>query len=101
MDDDALRVDAAHHVADRAVLAARVERLQNDQEAEGVLGGQTRLEVVEQLDSLLQQLLAALLRDDIARVAGIEVAGEDDVRAGRHTKGRYEVSDPLQALVFD
>ena len=37
MHGDALRVHATHHVTDRPVLTRRVERLQDDQHAVGVL----------------------------------------------------------------
>jgi hypothetical protein len=37
-DVDALRVDAAEHVPDRAVLAAGVHRLQDDEDRVFVLG---------------------------------------------------------------
>ena len=48
VDDDALRVHAAHHVPDRAVLAARVERLEHHEHAVGVLCGEPRLVVGEE-----------------------------------------------------
>ena len=48
VDRDALRVDAAHHVADRPVLAGRVERLEDDEDAPGVLSGQPRLVLRQQ-----------------------------------------------------
>jgi hypothetical protein len=50
----ALRVDAAHHVLDRTVLAGGVECLQDDQHAVGVLGRQARLILAEQLHPRLQ-----------------------------------------------
>ena len=43
MDLDALRVHAAHHVADRPVFATGVQRLQHDQHPVGVLCGQSGL----------------------------------------------------------
>jgi hypothetical protein len=46
-DVDALRVHPAHNVPDRAVLAARVQGLQADEDAVGVLGGQSPLIVSE------------------------------------------------------
>ena len=59
--DHALGVHAAHHVPDRAVLAGRVERLQHDEHAVGVLGGQALLVLGEQLDAQVEQLLAVVL----------------------------------------
>src|SRR3954447_4486061 len=99
VDDDPLRVHAAHHVPDRAVLAARVERLERDEDAVGVLRGEARLVVVEEVDALLEQILALLLREEVAGVAGITVAPEDDLRAGRDAERLDELADPLNAGV--
>jgi hypothetical protein len=57
VDRDALRVHPAHHVPDRAVLAGRVHRLEDDEQAVCVLGGEACLQVVEEFDARLQQLL--------------------------------------------
>ena len=53
---DALRVHAAHDVADGAVLAGGVERLQHDDDAVGVLRRQPLLVLAQQLDALRQEL---------------------------------------------
>ena len=48
----ALRVEPAHHVLDRAVLAGRVHRLEDDQQRPPALGVQALLQRVEALDVL-------------------------------------------------
>ena len=51
-DLDALRVDPAHDVADRPVLAGRVHRLEDHDDAVGVLGREPHLVLGEELASL-------------------------------------------------
>ena len=51
----ALRVDPAHHVADRPVLPGGVQRLQHHQHPPGILSGQTSLVLGEQSHSLGEQ----------------------------------------------
>ena len=48
-DGDRLRVDTAHHVLDGAVLARGVQSLEDQQHAEGVLGGEPVLILGEKL----------------------------------------------------
>ena len=73
---DALRVDAAHDVADGAVLAGGVEGLEHDQDAVGVLGGEASLILGHQLDAALEELEAVLLLDEVRLVAWVEVLGQ-------------------------
>ena len=51
---DALRVHAAHHVPDDAVLAGGVETLDDDEQGVRFLRGKTRLAVGEELHAVLQ-----------------------------------------------
>ena len=68
-------VDAAHDVLYRSVLAGGVEGLEHHQQPVGVLGGEARLEVGEQLQPRLQ-LRGGVLLVDVARgVAGVEPWG--------------------------
>ena len=61
VDPDALRVHAAHHVADGAVLAGRVERLQYHQHPPFVLSGESGLVLRQQPHPGLEQGDALLL----------------------------------------
>ena len=78
----ALRVDAAHHVADGAVLARGVDGLEHDQQAVHVLGRQPLLVLREQLHALLEGGLRLLLAHELGRVPGVEVGVEADLAAG-------------------
>jgi hypothetical protein len=99
VDDDPLGIDAAHDMPDRAVLATGVERLEHDEEPVGVLRSEALLVVREHLDSLVEQLRTVLLGEEIARVARVEIAREDDLRPGCNSVRRYQLPDLLQ-LVF-
>jgi len=46
-DSDTLRIDAAKHLADRAVLAARIHRLKHDQDLVLVFGIKQFLQVTQ------------------------------------------------------
>src|SRR5262249_4525353 len=81
VDDDALGIDAAHHVTDRAVLATGVERLKRHEEPVRVLCRESLLVVPEHLDARLEKALRVALLREISRVRGIEVPLEDHVRA--------------------
>src|SRR5262249_53818670 len=81
LDAHALRVDAAHHVADRPVLAGSVERLENDENAPRVLGGEPSLVLLEQLDALRHEIGAVLLLLDPRLEGGIEIPLELHLRA--------------------
>ena len=79
LDDDALRIDAAHHMPDRAVLAAGIEGLQHHQNAVRVLRREPGLEVVEHVDALVQQAFAVFLGEEVASARRVEVAAQDDI----------------------
>ena len=71
-----LRVDARHDVLDRAVLARRVHRLEDQQHRPAVLGVELLLQLGEALHAELQQRLGLLFVDvEPGGVAGI-VVGE-------------------------
>src|SRR5262249_43502024 len=71
---DTLRVDAAHHIPDRPVLAARVQRLEDHQYPVLLLRGKPLLVFGEQLDPVPQQLLAVLLAQEPGLITGVEIA---------------------------
>ena len=62
VDDDALWVDAAHHVPDRAVLPARVECLERHEDAVAVLRREPGLVMVEEVYALLPVLAGSKSR---------------------------------------
>ena len=93
-DLDALGVDAAHDVADRAVLAGGVHRLEDHDDAVGVLGREAHLVLGEQLDGLGQDLLR--LRLGLLPVPGrVEVLRQPDPPSGLHPERLDELGDPL------
>ena len=98
--DDALRVHAAHHVPDGAVLAAGVQGLQHQQDAVGVLGREARLVVVEHLHARREQALAVLLVEHVARVPGIEVAFQHDLGAGLNPERLDDLANAFETDVF-
>ena len=95
-DLDALRVDAAHDVPDRPVLAGGVHRLQDDHDAVRVLRGEPRLEVGQELDAAGEDGLRLGL-GLLARAGRVEVAREPDPSAGLDPEGLDEVGDLLAA----
>ena len=98
-DPHALRVDAAHDVADRAVLAGGVHRLEDDEQPVGVLGRQARLVLGEQPHALGQQLGRLLLLHQRAGVGGIEVLRQSHPPSGLDTERLDELADPCVTLV--
>ena len=96
---DALRVDAAHHVADRPVLAGGVQRLQHHQHPPGVLSGQPRLVLRQQPHSLGEQGDPLLLLLHASLERRVEVLGEDHLRPRLHPERLDELRNPLLALV--
>ena len=99
VDPDALRVDAAHHVPDRPVLAGAVQRLQHDEDPPAVLSGQTRLVDAQQLDSLLEQRHALLLLLDPGLERRIEIPGELDAAPRSHPERLDEARQAPAALI--
>ena len=97
MDRDALRVDSAHDVADRAILARSVHRLQNDEHTVGRLCCEPGLEVRQQRNPLLEQLLgtARVVAGVAAGRLRVEVPGEAHLGSRTNHKGLYESFDPL------
>ena len=93
-DVHSLRVDAAHDVTDRAVLAGGIEPLQAQEQAVGVLGGQAVLVGRQELHALGEQLHALLLLHEVRRVAGVEVLRQRHRGAGLHPQGADEFTDP-------
>jgi hypothetical protein len=83
--DAALGVEAAHHVADRAVLAAGVHGLQDDQERAPVFGIEQVLQLLQPLDVLREEIVGGVLARDAGRVVGID-AGQPDLRSGLDEK---------------
>ena len=78
---DALRVHAAHHVPDRAVLAASVDALQDDQDTAGGLCGQPRLIVGQQGNAGAEKLVRVLLPHEMGLVSRVEVFLQGHLRA--------------------
>src|SRR5207245_6467001 len=91
-DAAALRVDAAHHVFDRAVLARRVHRLKDQQDAPAILRVQLVLQLAQSFDAALQEFRGFLLGLNAAAVGGVVVAqaetsvGRDAVSAQLHAE---------------
>jgi hypothetical protein len=73
LDPDPLRVDAAHHVTDRPVLARGVERLKHDDDAVRRLRRQLALVVGQDRDPVVEQSDPVLLLLDARLESGIEV----------------------------
>jgi hypothetical protein len=94
LDPHPLRVDAAHHVPDRAVLACSVECLEHHKDAVRVLRREPRLVLRQQLDAVLQQLHSVLLLLDPRLESGIEVLRQPHARTGIHAKRLDEAPDP-------
>ncbi len=97
-DLDALWVDPAHDVADGAVLAGRVHRLEDHHDAVGVLGGKTRLVVGEEPDAEAKDLLR-LLDADLAGTGRVEVVGQADASSRFDPEWLDEARDPLDSRV--
>jgi hypothetical protein len=91
---DALRVNPAHDVPDRAVLAAGVKRLQAHEHAVGVLGGQPGLIVGQHVDPGPQQPRAVFLPQPVELVTGIEVRGQLHPRTRLDSQWLDQFRDP-------
>ncbi len=74
---DALRVDAAHDVANGAVLAAGVHRLQDDQQGVLVLGVEHFLKLAQARPVALQVFEGVLFGPVFSRVIGIIIRQAD------------------------
>ena len=78
----ALRVEGGHHLADQAVLAARVERLEHDQQRLALLGPQLLLERSE----LVAQLLEARARRILVAVEARRAPRVDRRKVGPRSR---------------
>ena len=90
----ALRVDAAHDVADRAVLAGRVHRLEDEEQRVGVLRVQPILLARELPDAVLEEHFRLGFVPDVRGPVGIVVV-ERDLRARRRLEPLHHLSDSL------
>ena len=95
VDLDALRVDTAHDVADGAVLAGSIDGLDDHQQAVGVLGGQARLVLGQQLDALGQELLGLILAPR-THAGWVEVPGQPHAPTRLDAEGPDELGDALR-----
>ena len=75
-------VDATHHVADRPVLARRIECLKNDEDAVRALSCEPRLVLRQQPDPVLQEVDTAFLLLDPRLEAGIEILASFTLEPG-------------------
>ena len=92
---DALRVHAAHDVADGAVLAGGVQRLEHDDDAVRVLSGQPLLILAQQLDAVRQKFGALFLVQEPGLVAGVEMLLERHLSSRRDAQWFDEFGDAL------
>jgi hypothetical protein len=99
LNPDPLRVDAAHHVTDRPVLARGVECLKHYDDAERRLRRQPALVVRQDCDPILEQSLAILLLVDACFEGGIEILRQLHVRPRGHLKRLDEAGDALGDVV--
>src|SRR5262245_32986957 len=92
-----LRVDAAHHVADRPVLSCGIERLDHDEHAVCVLSREARLVLRQQLDAVPQEPGTVLLLLESCLEGRIEVLLQVHARvwgdAERLDETRYSLGD--------
>ena len=73
----ALRIEALHHVADRAVLAGRVHALQHQQQRAAIFGVEAVAEIVELGDVLIELGLHHFALFEPAGIVGVEIAEPD------------------------
>src|SRR5688572_21079856 len=98
-----LRVDAGHHVLDRAVLAGGVHRLEDQQHRPAILRVEPFLQAGHSLAALLEHLVGDRLEALAPRIAGIDVleaearAIGDAVPAGEFGRGRDDHTDRILA----
>ena len=91
---DALGIEPGHHVLDHAVLARRVERLEHDDDAVGLLRGEPGLELEQALDALVEPLLRRALSCTPSVAPGSQSARRKC--SGRSTRnGRDQLLDAL------
>ena len=93
-----LRVDTAHHVLDGAVLAGRVESLQDQEHAVRVLRGEPVLILGEEIHAVGEQA-GGLLTGHLAGIARIVITAQPDGAARRHHERFDEVGHEAKTLV--
>ena len=97
-DGDRLRVDTAHHVLDGAVLARGVQSLEDQQHAEGVLGGEPVLVLGEKPYAFGEQC-GGLRPRHLAGVARMVVPAQLDRAPWRYPQRFDEVGNEAKTLV--
>ena len=97
----ALGIDPAHDVLDRAVLAGRVQRLEDDQQGACVFGVQLLLVVGQELHAFLQEGHGVFGLLIAGGFAGVEVLLEVDLAAGRDRKALDEILDVSGVKLHD
>src|SRR3984885_13627980 len=93
-----LRVDAAHHVLDGAVLAGRVESLQHQEHAVRVLRGEPVLILGEEIHAVGKQA-GGLLTGYLAGIARMVITAQPDGAARRHHERLDEVGHEAKTFV--
>jgi len=93
-----LGVDTAHHVLDGAVLAGRVESLQDEEHAVRVLRGEPVLILGEEIHAVSQQV-GGLLTGYLAGIARIVITAQPDGTARRHDERFDEVGHEAKTCV--
>src|SRR6266496_3437067 len=91
---DTLRVHTAHHVADRAVLASRVDSLEHDKDSVGLLRGQAVLVFREQFRALLEKPFPIPFIAHTASLAWVKALRQRDLRAWPDPQGFDEPGSP-------
>jgi hypothetical protein len=97
-DGNSLRVKAAHHVLDGAVLARGVQPLEHQQHAERVLGGELVLVLGEHVDAFGEQSRGFLPRHR-ACIARIVVTPEPDRAPRCYQQRADEIRHEAETLI--
>jgi len=92
-------IDAAHDMADGAVLAPGIQSLQADQHAPGVLGGQPGLILLQHGHAGLAQLGPVLLLQETRLIAWVEIPREPDLGTGLDPQRLDELGDQPGAVI--
>src|SRR4051794_18887698 len=95
---DALRVDPAHDVLDRAVLPGRVEGLDDDEQRRPVLRREPCLVLLQQLGAALEETLSLGLLE-AGGVVGIVGVWKAHPRTGFDTQAPRETAEAIVVLV--
>ena len=100
IDLGALRIQAAHHMFDRAVFAGRVHGLKNDQHGPPILGVEPFLQLREPLDAALETAGDPALVLERRGVAGA-VPAQVHLFAGPHAKAIRVHKAPSRGSIAD